>query len=407
MQLERTGLHAVLERLEDWGARRKWIGPDPYEGLNSSLGRIVPGRRARQAVTQLYKRLPVSPPWPLKAKQMPNAKALALVLTGYSTPAGRRLRHADEFLTTLPSSLERMNLLSDGAGWGYHFNVVTRKISYHTSTPNAIATCFVVNALLDAHEVTGNDYSARLALAARPFLLSLRMKSNHNPYFAYVAEGSPLIHNANLLVCGALARLHRLEPDSAASTAVDEATATTVSLQRDDGLWPYGEEPGYGWIDNFHTAYTLDGLSQVSSTFGAGGDALERGLRRWRERFLEPDAWARYYPDRHFPLETHCCASAIDLLCGTVEVPRDLEGLPLADRIARLAIRELWVADLGRFAFRRTRMGLNRREFMRWTNAPMFRALATLCSSLESRRIIDEGLKRRSDRARHAPLPPS
>jgi hypothetical protein len=50
--------------------------------------------------------------------------------------------------------------------------------------------------------------------------------------------------------------------------------------------------------------------------------------------------------------------------------------------IADKAIRELWMANEGRFAFRLTARGLNRREFMRWTNAPMFRALARLESAL-------------------------
>src|SRR6266511_1099570 len=93
---------AVLARLERWGAARAWIGPDPYEGLNSPLGRLAPSRRSRQAVTQLYKRLPFRPPWPLGAPPGANAKALALVLSGYVTPAGRRLPGAEEHLARIP-----------------------------------------------------------------------------------------------------------------------------------------------------------------------------------------------------------------------------------------------------------------------------------------------------------------
>ena len=35
----------VLAHLERWGAARDWIGPDPYEGLNSPLGRLARTRR--------------------------------------------------------------------------------------------------------------------------------------------------------------------------------------------------------------------------------------------------------------------------------------------------------------------------------------------------------------------------
>jgi hypothetical protein len=370
---------AVLARLERWGAARAWIGPDPYEGLSSPLGRLAPSRRSRQAVTQLYKRLPFRPRGPLRAPQRANAKALALVLSGYAAPAGRRLPGAEEHLARIPRELERLNLLDEGAGWGYHFDVQTRNIRYSRTTPNAIATCFVVGALVDAHLAMGDEPTRGLALAARPFLLSLLRESpEHGPYFGYISAEAPLVHNANMLVCGTLARLHALEPDQAARPAIEAAAGTTLALARDGGLWPYGELPNFRWVDNFHTAYTLEGLAHVSSVFGVGTEALARGASAWRKGFIDTDGWARYYPDRRFPLETHCCASAIDLVLTLKSKEAEPDWGDLALSIADTAIRELWISDEDRFAFRRTAWRLNRREFMRWTNAPMFRALGRL-----------------------------
>jgi hypothetical protein len=229
----------------------------------------------------------------------------------------------------------------------------------------------------------GDGPSRELALSARPFLLSLLRESpEHGPYFGYIPAEAPLIHNANLLVCGTLARLHELEPDEGPRPAIEAAARTTLALARGDGLWPYGELPNFGWVDNFHTAYTLEGLAYLSSVFGIGTEALARGASAWREQFVEPDGWARYYPERRFPLETHCCASAIDLIGTLDSIGSDADRRDVALSIADTAIRELWIAEEGRFAFRRTARGLNSREFMRWTNAPMFRALAKLDSTL-------------------------
>jgi DNA uptake protein ComE-like DNA-binding protein len=158
-------LASVLARLERWGAGRGWVGPDPYEGLNSPFGRLAPTRRSRQAVTQLYKRLPLTPRGPLGAPSRPNAKALALVLSGYATEAGRRLPGASRYLTEIPAQLAEMNLLDGAAGWGYHFDVQTRNLRYDSRTPNAIATCFVVGALCDAHEATGDQETETLPSA--------------------------------------------------------------------------------------------------------------------------------------------------------------------------------------------------------------------------------------------------
>jgi hypothetical protein len=372
----------VARQLERWGAFRGWIGPDPYEGLNSPIGRLARTRRAKQAVIQAYKRSPIPPPWPLRAPRRPNAKALALVLSGYATRAGQRLPGADEHLSELPSRLRDMSLLANGTAWGYHFDVQTRNVAYSSETPNAIATCFVVDGLCDAYSATGERSCADLALAGRPFLLSLLTSSEgHGPHFGYVPGGqAPLVHNANLLVCGALARLHGVDPDREAEEAVERCAVTTLALQRADGTWPYGELSNYGWVDNFHTAYVLDGLRRTKAAFAIGGNELDRGLQAWRRGFFDDDGWARYYPNRRYPLETHCCASAIDLLTVAGDGTQDAD---LARRIANISIRELWLDGTGRFAFRRTRAGLNRREFMRWTNAPMFRALTRLVSKYD------------------------
>jgi hypothetical protein len=381
----RSSLAIVLGELEHWGAERGWVGSDPYEGLNTPAARLARSRRPRQAAIQIYKRLPIAPPWPLRASPQPNAKALALALSAYSTPAGSTLPNAERFLTNLPARLDQLKLLDgEHAGWGYPFDVQTRHLFYDRRTPNAIATCFVVGALLDAAKATGDSRPSEQALRARPFLLSLAAKHVGRPYFSYVRTGSELIHNANLLVCGTLARLHRLAPDEGLRGLVTDASATTVELQRPDGLWPYGEAENLQWADNFHTAYALEGLSSVAPVFGLGAPELKRGLAAWRARFFELDGWARYYPDTRFPLEAHCCASAIDLACalsgsGIGGEPAELRLF--GELVAATAIRELWLEGEGRFAYRRGPRGLNRRAFMRWTNAPMFRALARLQSS--------------------------
>jgi hypothetical protein len=381
MQEKNTQIAETLARLERWGAERRWIGPDPYEGLNSPIGRLAHSTRARQAVIQAYKRFPVQPPWPLRARPVPNAKALALALSGYATLAGQQLPGAQEFLELLPRELGRLNVLDDGAAWGYPFDTQTRHLFYDRYTPNAIATCFVVGALCDVAEATGDDRSLELALAARPYLLSLRTHApGHGPFFAYVAAGSELVHNANLQVCGTLARLQGFDADEGAEAAVREAAAPTLARQRNDGLWPYGEAPNLGWVDNFHTAYTLEGISHVHAAFGIGTEALTKGLSAWKTSFFEADGSARYYPNSRYPLEPHSFASAIDLLCTLSEDHPELGDLALANRVAEAAIRELWLEEADCFAYQRTTLRLNARQLMRWTNAPMFRALTRLCS---------------------------
>jgi polysaccharide biosynthesis protein VpsJ len=371
-------LRDVLSQLEGWGARRGWVGPDPYEGLNAPVARLARHPRPRQVLIQAYKRLPIPPRWPMRAAPQPNSKALALALSGYTTAAGRSLPGAERYLEELPRELKVLGIpAAGGAGWGYHFDAQTRHLYYPREIPNAVATSFVVGALLDLHEATTKPRYADLALSARPYLLSLLKPSSYGPHFAYVASGSELIHNANVMVAGILARLEQLAPEPAAAAAAVDATQTTLALQAPDGIWPYGERSDLDWVDSFHTAYLLEGLLHVERAFGLGRPELERGLRTWQARFFRADGWARYFPDRDFPLEAHSYASAIDLLCL---LPDGDPSIGFATRVAHSAVRELWLPEANRFAFRRTSRRLNKREFMRWTNAPMFRALARLAS---------------------------
>jgi hypothetical protein len=361
-------LPGVLDELERWGAERDWLGADPYEGMNAPLARIARTRKMRQAVTQAYRRFPVTPPPPLHAKPRRNAKAVALVLSGYAAhdfPGGAEQR------ARCVEQLRTLNMRSaPAAAWGYHFDFQSRWGRYGAGDPNAIATCFAVGALIDAGE-------PELALAARPFLADdLWQDEDIGPYFGYVGHGAVLIHNANAMICGALARLHEIEPDDEIAGRVRRATATTAGFQRSDGSWPYGEGRSLGWVDNFHTGYTLEGLYEVERVLGGGSEAIARGYEYWNRELFTPDGRARARNDRLYPLEAHSFATAIDTLVVLRE--RFPDAVERATRIADAAVRELWLPRRRYFAFERWARWTNRRAFVRWTNAPMFRALARL-----------------------------
>ena len=375
-------IRQVLAELAAWGSARDWIGPDPYEGLNAPAAAVARrSRRGMQAIIQLSRRSPVAPPWPLRARSEANAKVAGLVLSAYALPGGAGLDGAAGWVTRMQRRLEDLRL--DGGAWGYHFDVQTRHLFYGRTTPNAIATCFAVRGLLDAAEAGQGPDRTDLALGAKPFLASLLRESEHGRFFAYVSAGSELIHNANLLVCGTLARLLEREPDDELAAIVDEAAETTVRLRREDGNWPYGERADLTWRDSFHTAYILEGLARLSASGNGWTDLLANATERWLEAFFDARDTATYHPHRPHPADAHSAASAIDtmsIVAGVLPEQHDCL-IERAYRVAERAIELLWLPDAGRFAMQANSRGVNRREFMRWTNAPMFEALARVLSS--------------------------
>jgi hypothetical protein len=112
-------------------------------------------------------------------------------------------------------------------------------------------------------------------------------------YFAYTPDSSVLIHNANLLVAALAARLAtdgELEAPLRQSLrrAAAASVGTALASQRPDGSWPYGEGVRLGWVDGYHTAYSLLALDDVTTLLEEPGrPALAQGARFYFDRLFD------------------------------------------------------------------------------------------------------------------------
>src|SRR5436190_2436716 len=257
-------LRDALRELAEWGERREWRGPDPYEGLNAArfraFARTALGKRL---LIQAVKRSPVDLRRPLGIPAGHNAMALAHVVSAYARShfvapdeRRRRLDRAVRLLTGL--ALDGY----DTPCWGYHFDVQTRVFFYPRTTPNTIATSFAGLALLDAYETTGDERLLDLAAGAAEFFVRHvpQTEDGEGAFFGYLPGDRSPIHNANVLACALLARVARLRDDERLRDAVRAGLAWCVARQRPDGSWPYGEREDLAWVDGFHTGYVLVSL---------------------------------------------------------------------------------------------------------------------------------------------------
>ena len=119
-----------------------------------------------------------------------------------------------------------------------------------------------------------------------------------------------------MLVAALLGRLARCTGRTDFADAARAAVDYTVSRQRPDGSWRYGEQPYLQWIDGFHTGYVLDCLlAYVESELGgeAAERAWHRGLRYYVTALIDRDGTPRYTPSTRHPIDGQCAAhSAID-----------------------------------------------------------------------------------------------
>jgi polysaccharide biosynthesis protein VpsJ len=392
---------AVWQRLEAAG----FAGFDPYDALNATHwpATVLTGPLARRALTQAVKRSPV----PLQGALGIAAQADACTL-GHALLAATRLAQVGALPGAAGSCAALVEALraaaisgcdtgSDGsvagdgrvvgdgghdapgvagagAGWGYHFPVHTRFFTYEPSTPNLIVTAFVAKALAAATRAGLAAAADDVGEAARFIVRALpRTTDGTGQCFGYVPGEPAVVHNANLLAALVLCEAGELCAEPAWIAGALACARFTVARQAADGSWPYSEERRGRWVDGFHTGFVLEGLSRVARATGDGDlrNALQRGTRFYVAQLFGPGGEPKYLPRRPYPLDALSAAQGVETLHVALAGPA-ARAVP-----GQLAwIRRHLVRADGRVAYQVHRGWTDRREFPRWSAAPLMSALA-------------------------------
>jgi hypothetical protein len=262
--------------------------------------------------------------------------------------------------------------------FGYDFDVQTGVFFYPRGAPNTIATAFAGTALLDAYERLEEPELLELAAGTGDFFVRHipQTEADRGAFFGYLAGDRTPIHNANLLACALLVRLSSHLDRADFRQAAEAGIAYTLSRQRPDGSWPYGDAPQLDWIDNFHTGYVLDSLMACAEAGFALEQPIERGLHYYRSALFLDDGTPRYTPGSVYPVDSQCVAQGIQTFARA-------GSLDQAYKVFRWAHSRMRRRD-GAFFFQRRRLWVNRTPHVRWTVAPIMLALANLLRATEA-----------------------
>lgn len=387
-----TGADWLAEamRLEEWMRVRDLAGYDPHDLLSSRWvrGLTFGSRWLAVAWTQFGKRSVVQLRPMLGVRPTRNAKGIGLVLASRlrlarASGEARYREGADELVGWLG---RHRAAGGRSAGWGYPFPWANRDFFAPAGTPSSVVTAFVGHALLDAAEELGSGEAEALAVDAGEFVRSElgRIPGPDGTFcFSYTPLDRRGVHNANLLAASLLARLAaRFDRAELADEAL-AAARFSVAAQRTDGSWPYGVGRRNGWVDSFHTGYSLVALHEIEARLGVGEfkPALETGIDYWLRSFFDGPA-VGFYAGRPFPIDAHAVAHAILAMLELRERVED--GVERAERLAAWAVREMR-HPAGHYEYLRGPRLRNRLPYMRWVQAWMLRALSEL-STVTTRR---------------------
>jgi hypothetical protein len=250
----------------------------------------------------------------------------------------------------------------------------TRLVSRYA--PNLVCTTFAAHGLLDAYEAgLGDEYLAPAAGAGEYLTRELYWEDGARAAFAYPLHDIRVpIHNANFLGAALLCRLARVSGDSRFVEHARLAVRYSVSKQRDDGSWAYGDGPTQQWVDSFHTGFNLCALRSIAASLATDefDASLRKGYDFYRRHFFTPRGEARYFHDRTYPIDIHSVAQSLITLHAFRDLDADAERL--AESVLAWAMAHMW--DPSGFFYYRVLRGLTiRTSYMRWSQAWMLVAL--------------------------------
>ena len=374
----------TLQKLLAYCRQNDWAGHDPYDALNSKLFNMFPvldAKIPRIVMTQALKRSPSNVRGLLGIPKTQNPKALAVFLSSFLMMSSEHLSDREDLIKKMIKLIasKRSPDVSYWC-WGYSFPWQTRNEVVPTGAPNLVCTTFVASALMDAYDQIGDSMCLEMAVSAAEYIVN-ELYWTEGSAVAGFSYPQPSVrsrtHNANFLAAAFLCRVYKHTTDEKFLGPALRVTRCSVSKQRADGSWLYGEAPSQQWIDNFHTGYNLRALQSL----GRYGETTEfessvrRGYEFYRAHFFREDGAVRYFHDRDYPMDIHCVAESIITLLAFKDI--DPDNIALARSVFKWAMNHMW-DDRGFFYYRVLRVGTIRTSYMRWSQAWMLLAMSML-----------------------------
>lgn len=361
--------------------RNNYAGQDPFDGLNSHFFKPVPKLKKGLfglAWIQLHKRsiFNLRPLFAVPAGR--NPKGIGLFILGLLEDYKRTqdesfLKEAIELGDWL--LLQQSNLSVEGKTqwqhpcWGYHFDWNARAFYVPVGKPNVITTIYASQALYGLGQVTNNDTYIDAALDSAHFIVkTLYSEFDGRKFFAYIPGEDTFVHNASLWGAAWVGFVADVTNNTEYRELALTVARQSVAEQANDGSWVYGARHHHQFIDGFHTGYNLEALHLLRSALKVAefDNAIEKGLKYYKQELFEADGTAKYYSASRYPLDMHSVSQAVLTL---LKVSGGQEDIELAEKIIQRSIDTLYMPNKKRFVYQKHKYFTNKINYIRWTQA--------------------------------------
>lgn len=374
-------INTSFNLLKNYIEQEEYKGWDPYDGLNSkffnSLPYIRKSRIFRLAWIQAFKRMPFNLRNLFGVKKDYNPKGLALFLSGYTNLYS--IDPQKDYLENIIFLTEKIDELQSkgwsGSCWGYNFDWQARAFFQPKYTPTVVASTFIGYALLDAYDILKDDKLLNMARSICDFILqdlNRTYDDKENFAFSYSPLDNTQVFNASLLGARMLARVYNYTKEEVLFNESRKSVQFVVNHQQNNGAWCYGTLPFHQWIDNFHTGYNIECISEYMKYTGdhTFKGNLKAGLKYYLKNFFLDNGISKYYNKSIYPIDIHSPAQLIVTLSRLNLLD---EYKILADKVLKWTIENM--QDRRGFFYYQIKKGFNSKTpYIRWAQAWMFYA---------------------------------
>lgn len=373
--------------LERYVARRRYRGYDPYDALLSRFPFLKLGKWPPILAIQVMKRNPLNVRKIMGIPKMWNPKALGLFLHGYSLlPVSDE--NAERCRWLFEKLLELKTADTSGMAWGYPFPWASPEKVLQAWSPTSVVTGFVVQGL-DAYYKTYKDERALDAMRQSCVFLTEDLfhtiDEEIDTYkISYSTCKPDFCYNASLLAAQAYALTYAHTGQKVYAEIARKALHTVLKRQKNDGSWNYSENLQSGkqrvQID-FHQGFILDSILAISEALDSYPEAVEKALHSGFEFYahnqFRHDGRALWRLPDNYPADIHHQAQGILTAARFHHYSQSGLAAELSKSVLNFTI-ENFQDKRGFFYYRKHRYFIDRTSYMRWGNAWMFLAMATV-----------------------------
>jgi len=396
----------IIDSIENnfqWVKKEKYFGWDPYDALNSHLTVGFNNLYLKLFLIQLNKYSILNFRPLLKVEKGIDLKGVALFALAYSKLYKKTLdasygKELEECLNLIKKRSLKNKYKHDC--WASHYfpYISTSRNELQIESPDIIGTSRAIIALVEGYKISKYRIFKDAAIDASNLLLDKFLKKDKEGGFlkySLTERNNKKILNASAQGLEAFSKLLEIYDDDVFRYVCHDISRFLISKQRDDGSWVYSiSENGKARLQyDFHQGYMIDGLLSYLPYSQNKNQLLyyiNKAASFYRSKLFTESGLSYYRFPLRYPVDIHNQAQGIITFSKLGFL--DCEYLLFANKIALWTVFQMQ-DESGYFYHQKWPIITNKIPYMRWSQAWMILALATLLENCDNHNDITSVIK--------------